>query len=188
MKRLISLFSTVILFNSVLVPSAFAARQKVCVAADGKVVIKRKCSQKKGQTEMSLGLISSSIDVQSGPVGPQGETGSQGPKGDTGEQGPAGMDGAVGPQGPAGAMGLQTVEHTENYPFLSLGSLRTITISCPNGKVVIAGGCRGPSASGDEVILSSSYPYQGTSWRCGFRSTTNQTHQIQGYAICVNAS
>lgn len=45
------------------------------------------------------------IDVATGPEGPQGEVGPAGPKGDTGLSGPPGETGPRGPAGPPGPTG-----------------------------------------------------------------------------------
>jgi len=46
------------------------------------------------------------INVATGPQGPQGEPGVQGPKGETGPKGDVGPIGPIGPVGPQGPAGL----------------------------------------------------------------------------------
>ena len=58
-----------------------AARQKVCVTEEGKVVIKRKCSARKNLTPLDLTQLASTIQ------GPKGDAGDQGLRGDTGPSG-----------------------------------------------------------------------------------------------------
>jgi hypothetical protein len=82
----------------ILPTTLFAKPMKACLKeSTGKVVIKRKCNEAKGQKELDSSLLSGLAVSQVGPQGPVG------PQGATGPQGPAGADGADGLQGPVGA-------------------------------------------------------------------------------------
>ena len=85
-----------------------------------------------------------------GPQGPVGLTGPKGDKGDTGDQGPVGLTGPkgdegdtgaqgligpTGPTGPAGISGYEIVTFTSG----SDSSNKSIEVSCPAGKIALAG-------------------------------------------------
>jgi hypothetical protein len=137
-----------------------------------------------------------------GPQGPAGNDGAQGPQGEPGPQGPAGNDGAQGPQGepgpqgPAGNDGADGADGVSGYEVVAgdsalidnSNSSETMTVGCPDGKVVVGGG---HSATNPGVIhMNSSGPAaDGSSWTVvverplfGGGSTT-----VTPYAICVTA-
>ena len=69
-----------------------------------------------------------------GPTGPQGPTGPAGP---TGPQGTPGEKGDPGPQGPHALSNYQIV-HVDSVPMDQ--TLKTITLDCPPGTLVLGGG------------------------------------------------
>lgn len=83
------------------------------------------------------------------PAGPQG------PAGPTGPAGPAG------PAGPPGATGLQTVFTTS---VIDSSSPKTLTATCPSGKVALGGGVAVAPATVNEVGVTTSYLASSTTW------------------------
>ena len=123
-----------------------------------------------------------------GPAGPAGETGPAGPAGPAGgpagPEGPAGPAGPEGPAGPAGVSGFELV--SENGSF-SGGGLKTLSVSCPAGKVALCGGLR----SATTVVLSSSYPSADSStWTATFTRSgkARGSYNAVVSATCVLAS
>ena len=142
-----------------------------------------------------------------GPVGPQGDTGPEGPQGlqgvagpmgpqglqgDTGPQGEAGPVGPAGPQGEPGPQGadadlelLRGVLETVTAPGFGSGG-RVQIATCPEGKVVIGGGCAGGGSTQFNYV-ERSFPDSSSSWYCstlrgsGFSSDIRTT----AYAICL---
>ncbi|MCB0347113.1 MAG: hypothetical protein KDD66_18480 [Bdellovibrionales bacterium] len=72
---LLLVFTAAVVFSPI---EAWAVRQRVCVNADGSLVVKRRCRANRGQVEMSLEMVSEQA------VGPQGEPGPAGPQGHPG--------------------------------------------------------------------------------------------------------
>jgi hypothetical protein len=89
-----------------------------------------------------------------------------GPAGATGPAGPAG------PQGPPGASGLQTVFTTS---AVNSDTTRTLTASCPSGKVAIGGGVAVTPSSASEVAITASYLANATTWTASAQEVNAQT-------------
>jgi hypothetical protein len=83
-----------------------------------------------------------------------------GPAGATGPAGPAG------PAGPPGASGLQTVFTTS---AIDSSSPKTLTATCPSGKVALGGGVAVAPSSVNEVGLTTSYLASSTTWTASAR-------------------
>lgn len=112
-------------FSFLLIPSislaAGPAAMKVCVAANGAVTAKTKCSKAEKQLNTS-GLV-----------------GAQGFQGPAGPQGPQGVQG---PQGPAGVGGINKNScHLRNTDVTSSG-FATADSVCLVGEVFMSAGCR----------------------------------------------
>lgn len=112
MKGLLLLFppfiSAVMCLSFIIPDTAYAAKQKVCVKKDGRVVIKRKCRARRNETRFNLSVLTNTIqgaEGKQGEPGPKGDTGAPGPKGDTGASGPKGDPGAPGSKGEPGIKG-----------------------------------------------------------------------------------
>ena len=69
MKSGIKFFSLILLFACIFIyaDTAQAAPQRVCMKADGSIVVKRRCKASKGQTEVSINSLSTQ-----GTQGPAG--------------------------------------------------------------------------------------------------------------------
>jgi hypothetical protein len=89
-----------------------------------------------------------------------------GPVGPVGPQGPAGPAGAAGPQGPPGLTGLQTVFTTG---AIDSTTTRTLTATCPSGKLAISGGVSLIPVNAPGVALSASYLANPTTWTASAR-------------------
>ena len=171
---IVSLYVTAVLAGP---QPAFAARQKVCVKPDGKVVIKRKCKLSKSETELNLADISLTLQGEQGIQGPQGEQGLAGPQGDQGEQGPPGL------------VGYNYVKDSYYGPFF-IGSTMSKSINCPDGYVVSGGSCDAGSSS---LTLISSYATgadQLTGWSCIWGNSSDNDYlavQLDWNAICILA-
>jgi hypothetical protein len=125
-----------------------------------------------------------------GATGPQGPQGDQGPKGDTGaqgpqgDQGPKGDTGAQGPQGPKGDTGATGASGTTGATMVTHNSnAKTVTVSCPTGKVAIGGG-----GSSSKYTLVQSYPTASSGstpdgWTAVFSDATGSN---TAYVICAS--
>lgn len=109
----------------------------------------------------------------------------EGPTGPEGPEGPAGPVGLQGPVGPTGVSGLEIVTQTfANIP----ASPNTISVTCPSGKRVFAGGYA-LSHTGTEV--GQSYPglVSGSeAWIVSTFTPSGFLNNITLFALCANAS
>jgi hypothetical protein len=118
------------------------------------------------------------------------ETGPKGEKGDQGVQGVPGERGATGLRGQAGVSGYQIVD----LDFTAdEGTLTTVTVTCPTGKVVIGGGAwlfTNPRTLADVVPrLLQSAPIDSSTWEIKLDNNGSPfTWDYRGRAICINAS
>jgi len=101
-------------------------------------------------------------DIANIPAGPQGPAGAAGP------QGPAG---AAGPQGAAG-VSLDSLRDSVTQVSAFCGGAAYCDVSCPIGKIVISGSCRGPEPF-------SSYLTSSSTWRCEGGDV------LEAFAICL---
>ena len=88
------------------------------------------------------------------------------PQGPQGLQGPQGPAGPAGPAGASGATGLQPLFTTS--PIDST-STRTLTASCPSGKVALGGGVAASPANTPGVAITTSYLANATTWTASAR-------------------
>jgi hypothetical protein len=120
-----------------------------------------------------------------GPAGPAGETGPEGPAGPAG--GPEGPQGPAGPEGPAGPAGVSGYEVVTDGTNLNGSGSRTVSVTCPAGKVAVSGGMRSDAS----VVLSGSFPSDAGS---GWSAVVSRAGKAKGayvvttYAVCANAS
>lgn len=107
-----------------------------------------------------------------------------------GAVGPAGPTGLSGPQGPPGLSGYQRIQENVTAPSGN-DELKTYGVSCPGGKLVLAGGYSF-SKAGDVNDLSvvESRPSSDSVWQLKISNTTGQKPQgiITLYAVCANVS
>jgi hypothetical protein len=94
--------------------------------------------------------------------------------------------GPLGPQGLPGVSGLQIVSTAMVNVTLDPTQATTMTVTCPVGKNVIAGGYDSPTA-GLALQAVSSYPSALDTWRVTLRlsQTTRETFQLRVYGICA---
>lgn len=109
----------------------YAGPQRLCQKSDGSFVVKRRCKAKRGETQLSIDVLGSSL-VQAGAAGPQGPAGANGKDGVSGLDGVDGVDGATGPQGPSGVVNTSIVSQqatltTSVESFSKLGTIGTFT-------------------------------------------------------------
>ena len=84
-----------------------------------------------------------------------------GPRGPAGPAGPIGPVGPAGPTGPPGA-GLAGYQVVSASTATDSGSPKSVTATCPTGKVAISGGAR--VNSGGPIALQADYPGSQTAW------------------------
>ena len=135
---------------------------------------------------------------QPGPVGPAGAPGGRGPTGAAGSEGPigpTGRPGATGPTGPAGATGdrgPQGPRALSGYQLVHVDSVpmdqtvKTITVDCPPGTLVLGGG---QAKSSDLIDIQDSEPsLDHRSWTVTASiARANAGVFIAADAICGNA-
>jgi hypothetical protein len=94
--------------------------------------------------------------------------------------------GPLGPQGLPGVSGLQTVFTAMTSVTVDPSQATTMTVTCPAGKNVIAGGYDSPTA-GLVLTAVSSYPSAADTWRVTLRlgETTRSTFQLRVYGVCA---
>ncbi|HKY90587.1 MAG TPA: hypothetical protein VJM11_06075 [Nevskiaceae bacterium] len=92
-----------------------------------------------------------------GDIGPIGPTGPKGNKGDTGDTGAVGATGATGDRGPRGFPGVSGRVTATQASGNNSVSPRTVTATCPEGKLAIGGGAAltGTGATTEKVGLVS---------------------------------
>ena len=87
--------------------------------------------------------------------------------GAVGPAGPAGPAGAAGAAGPSGVAGYQLVTKQVNFSENGADTF----VSCPGGKVVLAGGYA-LGAANDNLVVYDSRPISASDWRFRIRNTT----------------
>jgi Collagen triple helix repeat (20 copies) len=124
-----------------------------------------------------------------GPAGPQGATGPAGPQGPGGVGAP-GPQGETGPPGPAGPPGLSGVEIVSAASAFTADNLKSVSVTCPAGKVVLGGG--GTPGQLDAATLVGSFPLSTSAWTviaveaAGFSDTLRWMLVVS--AVCATAS
>ena len=109
------------------------------------------------------------------------QTGPQGPQGDTGPQGPPGLQGNPGPAGPPGLSGLQVLEcniglqgsnPTSGYTTDVNGNPQEVDFFCPSGQMALSGGFTNAVSGMGAVIPLPPFPtFSG--FRFFFNSSTD---------------
>lgn len=124
-----------------------------------------------------------------GEPGPQGPAGQQGPQGPEGPEGPPGPRGPEGPQGPQAPPGVSGYEHITSEPVtMSRRGDGRASVSCPAGKIAIAGGYEITSYSSIPLFqpkVTANYP-NGEEWVVEFSAqlVAGQS-SVQVHASCV---
>jgi hypothetical protein len=101
-----------------------------------------------------------------GPQGPQGNGGPAGPAGPAGSPGTQGVPGVAGPMGPMGPQGL--AGGVTGYELVSVSSAnndvspKSLTATCPAGKVVMGGGAVNNATS--NIVLDLNGPAGNNAW------------------------
>lgn len=108
-----------------------------------------------------------------------------GPRGPAGSPGPTGPPGPVGPQGPPGP-GLSGYQVVTNTTATDSSTPKSVTATCPSGKVAISGGAR--LNTGAPVAVQADYPGSSTAWVAVARemSATGSSWALSAYAVCIN--
>jgi hypothetical protein len=88
------------------------------------------------------------------------------PRGPQGPAGPPGATGATGAQGPTGVSGLQAVYTTS---ATNSTSPKSLTASCPAGKLALGGGATIVPSGTNEVAVTGSYLTNSTTWTSSAR-------------------
>ncbi len=114
-----------------------------------------------------------------GAAGSKGDTGAAGPKGDTGAAGSKGVRGNTGPDGPPGPPGISGFEVVGSTTFSGTANSH-VEVSCPSGKIVIAGTCAEQGCGGTVKYHYTNYDVQRQ--QCRF---TSPCYTVK--AFCVNA-
>ncbi len=142
---------------TLLITTPAHAARKVCVKANGKAVVKRKCRTVKGEIQLELSSLVSAL---------------QGPEGAQGPQGPQGIQGEEGPEGSSGISGFERLE-TLHSSTVGAGLSRAVfSPECPDGKAIISGSCMTNTLS---MNLTSSTRWSGATgnrWRCDWYNWT----------------
>jgi hypothetical protein len=85
--------------------------------------------------------------------------------------GPAGPAGPPGAQGAPGTSGLQTIFTTS---AINSTTTRTLTATCPSGKVALGGGVAVTPATATEVAITASYLANSTTWTASAQEVNAQ--------------
>ena len=116
-------------------------------------------------------------------TGPQGAIGATGV---TGSAGPAGPTGPAGAAGAAGANGVSGLEIVSSSSALDSSSSKTQDVTCPAGKVVIAGGIN-TSLNVMSEQDAESFPLSATTWHVAATNVgTAPVWELHAFATCVN--
>ena len=129
------------------------------------------------------------IDFRVGQI-PRGAQGPAGPAGPAGAQGPAGPAGPAGPQGPAGRPGVSGLQKVFETGAINSTATRSLTATCPAGKLAIGGGAAVVPTNQAEVALTASYLQSDTTWRASARELDDvgANWSINIVVICADAS
>lgn len=200
------------LFLAPLAGEANAARRKACVDESGKITISRRCKAARGQTDLSLELLSTSVPGPKGQQGPEGPVGAKGEQGNVGSPGQKGMTGPTGPMGDKGATGIAGQQGPEGLKgatgfvgspgvtgytrtssadnvIVQNGNTISVETQCGEGKVVLGGGCEQDNfGSGPllDLYSSSSLPdvlyVEHKGWKCEWVNRSGGTAFSLGIA------
>ena len=150
-------------------PHAQAASLKICKTTDGRLLVKSKCSAKKGETLLDVTAMvgptgQTGPQGSAGPAGATGSSGAQGAAGQTGPAGTAGPSGATGPTGPSGVLGVYGDGSAGAALMLFSGTLEVgnnqytdftvsngVTITVPSGTVIR---CTGSFSNFGQIVVS----------------------------------
>lgn len=112
------------------------------------------------------------------------------PRGPQGPAGPAGAQGPAGPQGAQGAAGVSGLQKVFTTGAASSVNAKSLTATCPAGKVAIGGGGIVLPANQPDVALSGSYLANETTWRASAREldNTGANWSLNAVVICAVAT
>jgi len=112
------------------------------------------------------------------------------PRGAQGPAGPAGAAGPAGPQGPAGPAGVSGLQKVFETGVINSVATRSLTATCPAGRVAIGGGAAVVPANQADVALTASYLQSETTWRGSAREldAVGANWSVNVVVICANAS
>jgi hypothetical protein len=104
------------------------------------------------------------------------------------QTGPTGSAGTNGTNGTNGVSGYEIVHQQVTLPY-NVGNATTFVVSCPTGKVPLAGGYKlNPDASGNIGDVASQYPdADGVSWDFVIYPGTNSVKFPDLYVTCALA-
>jgi hypothetical protein len=125
----------------------------------------------------------------SAPEGPPGPPGPEGP------QGPAGPRGLQGPEGPQGEPGVSDVEVVFAASAADSIPIKSVTVECPPGKVVLGGG-GDINLTSDSVAIFSEMPESTeigappTRWTSGAHEVvpTDEDWSLEVRAVCATVA
>jgi hypothetical protein len=127
-----------------------------------------------------------------GSKGDKGDPGSQGLKGDKGDPGPQGLKGDKGSPGPQGLPGASGYSGVEVASAVNTNDVKTATVNCPPGKVVLGGG---GSLNGDSpglhLAIRQSFAMNNFAWTVTYAESTPDTTTAWGFfvqAFCLAVS
>jgi hypothetical protein len=102
-------------------------------------------------------------------------------------QGPPGPAGPAGPTGPPGLAGLQSVFTTS---AINSSTTRTLTASCPSGKVALGGGVSSTPVNTPGVAITTSYLANATTWTASAREIvgTGSNWGLNVAVICATVA
>lgn len=127
------------------------------------------------------------LEILSGPPGPQGPVGPQGPKGETGEKGDTGEPGIMGPKGDLGEPGISGWERVVGITSTTSTDDQTASVSCPEGKKILGGGYL-VASSNTTYYPRANYPSSDSVWTVTVHrgGTGTSSWGLTAYAICAN--
>jgi len=92
-----------------------------------------------------------------------------------------------------GISGYEIVEDSHNLveEDIDVGDLYQRSVSCPDGKVVLGGGCNVVVGTPNRYIANyRSFPFDSDTWSCGYVALLNYDHvssvTLYSYAICAD--
>jgi hypothetical protein len=143
-------------------------------------------------------LVSTDAGGQTGPAGPQGDTGPagpQGPPGNTGPAGPQGPRGATGPSGPAGPTGdrgpagppaTASVSSVQGHAVrFDRRGLASASATCPRGTHVLSGGHKISGRAPRTVDLVADHAENGDRWTVTARVRGRGHRRLVVSATCL---
>lgn len=103
-----------------------------------------------------------------------------------GDQSPADADACNCPPAEAPLAGrTMEVEDAEILPPVSERDGQAgVGVDCPDGSVLLSGGCAASIGAAPDIVVEASYPSQGT-WLCRFKNLSNAPVPVRAIASCL---